>query len=262
MSYIDIHTHILPGLDDGPADLGAAVELARGLVARGFRKVVATPHCFEGNPSPGTIMQRLVQLRDELSRLKIPLEVLPGAEHVLDPQMVRRVLAGELLTLNGGRYLLVELPMQQLLPPYVEQLIFELKIHNYYPVLAHPERVSVFQKDPASLIRLIHGGAVTQVNLASLVGLFGPETRRTALKLLSMDMVHLVATDAHSPGHRLAAVPDVVALLERKKKGMAGLLLKERPGMLLESRPLDLPAVPQSPARPRKGIFGRRRQRL
>jgi len=93
LGYIDLHTHILPGLDDGPADLDSAVALARDLAARGFRTVVATPHCFEGNPPPATIETQRQLLVKELARLGVPLEVLPGAEHSPDPYLARRLQA-------------------------------------------------------------------------------------------------------------------------------------------------------------------------
>lgn len=244
LGYIDLHTHILPGLDDGPADLDSAIALARDMSARGFDKVVATPHCFEGNPSPETIEKQLQLLTKELARCGVPLEILPGAEHTPDPYLVRRLQAGELLTLNGSRYILLELPALQPLPAYTAELIFELRVRGYHPVLAHPERVLAFQKNLSLLYGLAEKGAVIQLTLGSLAGYFGPESEQAALKIAAAGLAHLAATDAHRPGDRLAALPKAAALLDKLLgPGAAALLLRERPENLLAGRPLELPAV-------------------
>ncbi|MEW5785245.1 MAG: CpsB/CapC family capsule biosynthesis tyrosine phosphatase [Bacillota bacterium] len=259
MGYIDIHTHILPGLDDGPATLPEALALAAALVEKGFTAVIATPHCFEGKPAAPAILENLGEINRALSERSIPLRVLPGAEHALEPQLVKRLQDGAVLTLNRGRCLLIELPLYQPLPPYTRDLLFELRARAYYPILAHPERVMAFQDHFSSLLEIVRGGAMTQLTLASLTGVMGPEAQRTAKRMLKHKLAHFAATDAHSPGPRLGAVPRAAALLEQDLgPGAAALLLSERPQLLLENRPvllLETETTAQPPRRPRRGLL-------
>lgn len=236
MHYIDIHTHILPGLDhDGPPDMNSALDLARAMVEHGFDTVVATPHSLEGRPCPADILHCLEEFRQKLAKLRIPLRVLPGSEHAVEPGLLEMVQCGEVLTLNNTRYLLLELPPLQPLPPYFETLLFELRTRGYFPVLAHPERVDVLVKDFDLIHRLVASGILTQLTLGSLAGLYGRMIRQAALKMITRDLAHFAATDAHSPGRRLETTGKGAALLDKHKgAGTARLMLRERPARILE----------------------------
>lgn len=247
MGYIDLHNHILPGLDDGPATMAEALELALALVGAGFSEVVATPHCFEGEPSPDLIEERLRELRQELLSRNIPLKLSPGAEHAFEPLLPRRLEQGRILTLNRSRFLLVELPVSQPLPPYTDELIFELKLRGCYPLLAHPERVAALQHDPGRLNRLVRAGALVQLTLGSISGLMGPAAARAASAFLSAGLVHFLATDAHNP-LRLRRLKRSLTIVDRIcPPGSARLMLKERPAAVLQDRVPVIPA-PRAPA--------------
>ncbi|MGB4563604.1 MAG: CpsB/CapC family capsule biosynthesis tyrosine phosphatase, partial [Dethiobacteria bacterium] len=138
--YIDLHLHILPGLDDGPGDLETAEETARILVEQGFKAAVATPHCCEGRPSPAEIRSRLEQLQERLLRKNIHLQVYPGSELMMDPHLLERLEREESLTLAGSRYFLVEFPLHQPLPLNTRELLSQALVRGFIPVLAHPER--------------------------------------------------------------------------------------------------------------------------
>lgn len=243
MPYLDIHVHILPGLDhDGPPDEIAALELARALLAEGYDTAVATPHCYEGKPNLAEIIHRTELLQKKLKKNRLPLRVLPGAEYMLEPCLLELARAGQLLTLNQTRYLLLELPSFQVPPPYLEKLLFELKTRGYSPVLAHPERVEAFQQNLDLFYRLVQNGLLAQLTLGSLTGLFGRGVRQAAARMLSHNLAHFLATDAHSPGRRLRASSAALRLLEKQKgPGAAALYLERRPGCLVAGERLDLP---------------------
>lgn len=241
-SYIDLHNHILPGIDDGPRTMNEAVMLARTLVTVGYGTVVATPHAFEGKPTPAAIKTRLEELQIELNRQNIPLKLLPGAEQHIDPAVLSRLLSGEILTLNHTRYLLLELPMLQPLPPYTEQLLFDLKVHGYQPVIPHPERTVVLQKDEKLIHRLFAAGAIFQVTWGALDGWLGLKTQQTARRMLAENLAHLFATDSHNATSRLLSVSKTATYLEQQQgPGSAALVLTTRPQQLLLNQPLDIP---------------------
>ncbi|AHF07668.1 tyrosine-protein phosphatase [Desulfitobacterium metallireducens] len=198
---IDTHLHILPSLDDGVRDFEEAITLARQLVQVGYTQVIATPHVLGGKSflSPEIIRKSVEQLNKILREQEIPLEVLPGAEIYLFPQLPRYVKEGRILTLGGqGKYLLVELPVLSL-PHYVEKVFFELQVAGYHPVLAHPERYSYIMNDRALLEHWAGSGVLYQLNLRSLSGRYGSGPKEVALWLLKHHMISLVGTDTHHP---------------------------------------------------------------
>jgi protein-tyrosine phosphatase len=246
-NYIDLHNHILPAIDDGPRTMNEAVLQARALVAAGYGTVVATPHSFEGRPSPALILERLAELQEELGRLEIPLKVLPGAEQHIEPQTLQRLQQGEILTLNNSRYLLLELPMLQPLPPYTEQLIFDLVVHGYRPVIPHPERTLELQKNPQLLYRLWRAGALFQLTWGVLTGQLGPECAGTANLMIEHNLAHLFSTDAHNFASRLLTVNKAAAALDQKMgPGSAALMLRDRPLQLISNQDLELPPASKS----------------
>lgn len=161
--YIDLHNHILHNIDDGPGTLKESVMLARAMVDAGYDTVVATPHVSEGKPAAAVIKERLLEVQKELFKEQIPLILLPGSEHHIDHLIADRLLEDDILTLNFSRYLLLELPFFQPLPPYTGELLFSLSVKGIRPVIPHPERVSAFQQDPTLLHKLAQKGAIYQL---------------------------------------------------------------------------------------------------
>lgn len=212
---IDIHTHILPGFDDGPGTLEESLEMAASFVAAGFTAVVATPHVIPGVYDNGreAILEGVAALQKELDAEKIPLKVYPGSECHVRPDLPQDLADGKLVTLgDSGRYLLVELPAQEF-PPYAGEVLFRLLLNGVTPVLAHPERSAFFSGSPRSLAELVGKGVLVQVTAGSLAGLFGPQVQRTARRWLREGLVHFVASDAHGNGHRLRAAARAAGLL-------------------------------------------------
>ncbi|HHU31880.1 MAG: tyrosine-protein phosphatase [Zhaonellaceae bacterium] len=198
---IDVHCHLLPGLDDGARDLHNALSLAYQLVQAGFQKVIATPHVFEGRNflSPEIIRESVAFLNLELKGNGLPLKVLPGAEYYIFPELPEYLKKEKLLTLaDSQKYLLIELPMHQL-PLYSSQVIFQLQTQGITPVLAHPERYSYFFEAREFLLQWEKNGVLLQIDLGSLKGVYGTKAFKMANWLLKKGLVHLIGTDAHRP---------------------------------------------------------------
>src|SRR2546429_4865022 len=145
-AMIDIHLHILPGIDDGPATQSEALALARSLVQEGVHIVIATPHYNDLFPqrSAAEVKERVSTLQEAINAEHIPLRVFPGHEVLIKPGLVEDIQAGRVATLNGGRYLLLEL-WNNSWPFELEQVIFELRAAGIVPILGHPERYPAIQ---------------------------------------------------------------------------------------------------------------------
>lgn len=214
---IDLHAHILPGLDDGAADWEEAVAMARLAVASGTTGMFATPHWLEDEfaHDPEVVLDVLNELRRRLTEAAIPLTVWPGMEVYLTPSLPQRLREGRLLTLNDRQtHLLVELPLGDW-PSYTEQVLFELRLAGVTPVLAHPERSRAVIDDPTRLERVVTQGALVQVNAGSLTGQFGRRVQRCAEEMVKRGLVHFLGSDAHSCGQRNPSLAEAAERLQR-----------------------------------------------
>jgi protein-tyrosine phosphatase len=217
---VDIHTHILPGMDDGAQSLEDALAMARVAQESGTSLLVATPHMDFASANTGgaseVVRSRARALTAALESSGIPVRVLPGMETAMDLHLPRLLACGEVLTIgDSGRYVLVELPFQQI-PEYAEKVVFELASAGYTPVIAHPERCADVLKDPNRMYRLVRAGAIGQVNAGSLTGAFGRSIGKVAKILLGHGLAHVVASDGHSPtGARPCRLDQAFAVVSR-----------------------------------------------
>jgi protein-tyrosine phosphatase len=213
---IDLHCHILPGIDDGPADIEESLAMARYAVKNGISAIVATPHALGSgfdNP-PEKIHQAMFDLQKRLDKDKIPLTLHPGAEVHLCPDMARRIMAEETLFLNQNRgFILVEFPFQSVPIGFKEEL-FQLAVHGITPVIAHPERNPMIGHDPGFLVELMDMGCLVQVNSTSITGGFGDGIMAAAHRLIEKRLVHVIASDAHSFDHRPPALSLAVEIAQ------------------------------------------------
>lgn len=211
---IDLHCHLVPGIDDGPATLSDAADLCRQAWADGIRVAVATPHAFTPawSPEPGRIVEGVARLAARLADEGIGLRVLPGMEAHLHPDLARDLSEGRALPLGDSRAVLVELPWIEL-PHYAEPTLFAIQAAGFRPVIAHPERNVGIQKDPARFAAMVGRGIGGVLNGASLTGRFGSEARRVAEILLRDGLIDAVATDAHDPVTRPAVLSRAVGRL-------------------------------------------------
>lgn len=200
-SLVDIHTHVLPGVDDGARDTEAALTMLREAAADGIGTVVATPHSHWA-PGPGLpeAVARLQTLADEAG---IDVAILPGNEVRITADLVEQFERGQILTINSTDYLLLELHLSHnWRVEVIEGVIQKLFDAGLKPVLAHPERYPFVVLEPQVLERFVRLGVPLQMNAGSLSGYHSQGSQRTAEIMLDAGLVHLVASDAHSAGYR------------------------------------------------------------
>ncbi|WP_151736559.1 tyrosine-protein phosphatase [Paenibacillus tengchongensis] len=214
---IDIHSHILPFVDDGAADWAAALAMAQDAHQDGITAVIATPHHANGvylNPA-SRINELVPELQERLQEAGIPVQVLAGQEIRVYGDLLADLERGELLTLAGTRYILLEMPSSRV-PRNMEETCHELVIQGLIPVIAHPERNSEVADDPRKLEKLIDLGAVGQVTAQSLAGVFGSKLQKLSLDLCRRNLVHVIASDAHDSGHRPFGLSEAYRVVEKE----------------------------------------------
>ncbi len=201
MVMIDIHSHILPEVDDGAKDLKTALEMARMAVDDGIKKMIATPHLFRGSFSAsgfGAIEKARKKFTKALKEHDIPLEILPGAEVHISHNLIEEIKSDRrFLVLNQSRYMFIEFPADHVFSG-VKDLIFELMTEGIIPIIAHPERNSVFSRNPNFLCELLQMGALSQVNQGSFNGVYGGRVQDAVFRFLERGCVHFIATDCHN----------------------------------------------------------------
>jgi protein-tyrosine phosphatase len=250
---IDLHAHMLPGLDDGPASIDEALTMARVAVDAGTRAVAATSHVNHGY---ALTIDELEEARDALAacfvEADIPLELLAGGEigpsrlPDLDDDALRRIALG------GGPYVLLECPFSPVgsgMGPMVD----DLRRRGFEVLLAHPERSPSFQREPQRLAGLIERGALAQVTSGSLAGAFGGVAQQAAESMLQKGLVHVLASDAHDPAHRS---PDMRLAAGALDEDQFAWMTTAAPAAILAGEPL--PPRPPLP-RARRGLAQRLR---
>ncbi|WHH57521.1 CpsB/CapC family capsule biosynthesis tyrosine phosphatase [Petroclostridium sp. X23] len=197
--FVDIHCHILPGIDDGAKDMDHAVEMCRIAEEEGIKEIIATPHFIEGDlhNDKVVVQEKVKELMGVLEELHINVGIHPGNEVFITPNLVQLVKDGHVSSLNHTKYILVEFPMMSI-PDYAQDIFYDLQIEGYTPIIAHPERNMIVAEKPDKLFEFISRGALAQVNSTSISGIFGKKVKETALFLLKHNMVHFMATDAHT----------------------------------------------------------------
>lgn len=257
---IDLHTHILPGVDDGVRSDEEAVEFARVAVEDGIRRVVATPHCKDGFfvNSRADVLREVARLREQLRAAGVELQVEPGAEVHICPDLVQRIHDGRATTLaDNGKTLLLELSLTQY-PVELENLVFQLNLAGVVTLFAHPERIRYFQDDPERYANLVRLGAYGQITTGSVLGRFGSDVESFSKELLRRGLVHVLATDAHNLRGRAPrmreAVEAIVPLVgEHRAHSMADAV----PRALLDGNEPDVPPAENRSARRRTFFFAR-----
>ena len=287
---IDLHSHILPNLDDGPRTMEDSIQMCRISYHDGIRTIVATPHILPGiyKNDRSTILTKLHELNDALvqsaichpqsavssrsnsaiSTLRsrataedgripclsgrqvqsaIPLRVLPGADVHFSSDILQRYEKGEIVTVNDrGRYLMVEFAFQGI-PYQAEEVLFQLLTKGIIPIISHPERNMEIGQRPQRYYEMIRMGCLGQVTAMSLTGEFGPGVRRIAQKLLTNRLIHIIASDAHSPDGRPPVLSAAMKAAEKiVGKEEARKMVTDYPQAVLDGKKPNVPE-PLSP---------------
>ncbi|HVE67724.1 MAG TPA: CpsB/CapC family capsule biosynthesis tyrosine phosphatase [Solirubrobacteraceae bacterium] len=248
---IDLHCHLLPGVDDGPPDLETSLALARAAAAAGTRTIVATPHIdTRWGVDPEGVPAAVDRIRDALRDAHIELDVRPGGEVSLTRMADLTPAALDAVRLGGGPYLLIESPHRDSGGAGFKAAAAQLLRRGERIVLAHPERCPGFQRRPDDVRRLVDAGIVCSITSSALLGRFGATVQTFALRLLREGLVHNVASDAHEPRRR---GPELLAGLQAAERHLPGLLgqadwlTRAVPEAVLAGTPL--PSRPELPAR-------------
>ncbi len=245
---IDLHCHILPGLDDGAKNLEEAVEMAKIAEDEGIERIVATPHLFRGDfmcEDLGIIEEKRKELSRALETNDIHVELLTGAEvHIAHNLMEEIRNSRDLLVINRSSYMFVEFPSRHVFSG-VKELFFELMSEGLIPIIAHPERNSVFVRNPSFLYELVRMGSLSQANSGSLSGIYGREAEQAVFRFLEMNLIHFIGSDGHSPN---TLAPKLSAARERAEriigKEGAKALVEDNPGAVLEDK--EIPYLPEA----------------
>ncbi len=243
---IDIHSHIMPEIDDGARTVEEAVEMARIAADDGIEQMVSTPHMFNGissNPEPSEIFERVAALNEAIRDPRI--RILPGNEVHVSHEIAEQAKTNRVTKINNANYMLVEFP-QLLVPIGADEVFYKLQLHGITPILVHPERNSQIQMRPSVIADYVGRGVLIQVTAMSVTGEFGSAARNCAESLLRHNCVHFLATDAHRPKQRppiLSKGRDAAAAIIGVDQARA--LVENNPRAVIEGKPVHAgPAIP------------------
>ena len=239
---IDIHCHILFGLDDGSDNIEESVRMARIAVDSGIRAIIATPHSNVPNSYRNywndELTARLNDLTKRLEEEKLPLKIFPGHEIFASGDFIGLINEKKLLTLNGSVFPLVEFDFEE----YSDSVYLKLKklvANGFTPIVAHPERYSFVHEDDDAIRRIKNIGCLIQVNKGSLIGRFGKYSHRAAHAMMRRNMVDVIASDCHRPYMRTPIMEDVYMSLARKyPRQYLELLVEKNPGKICQDEPV------------------------
>ncbi len=255
---IDLHCHILPGLDDGAKSLEESVEMAQIAEDDGIERIVATPHLFRGyfmQEDPGIIEEKKEELSRAFKANDIHLELLSGAEVHISHNLMDEIMKNrESLVIDRSSYMFVEFPSRHVFSG-VKELFFELMSEGIIPIIAHPERNSVFVRNPTFLYELIRMGSLAQANSGSLSGVYGREAEQAVLRFLDMNLIHFIGSDGHNTHALAPRLSEARESAERiiGKEG-AWSLVRENPGAVLEDRPIPYQPEAVNPSKKEKRL--------
>jgi protein-tyrosine phosphatase len=215
---IDIHSHILPGIDDGAQSMEDSIDMAKAAVSEGIHTIIATPHHMNNkfeNPK-SDILPLVDRLNEELKNRQIDLLVLPGQECRIYGEIIEDYKKGDIVPLNQySQYIFVEFPSSSV-PRYADRLFYELQNEGLVPVIVHPERNTELIARPDKLYNLVKNGAATQITASSLTGYFGKNIQKFSRQLIEANLTHFIASDAHNVTNRTFKMSEAMDFTEEK----------------------------------------------
>jgi protein-tyrosine phosphatase len=234
---VDLHCHILPGIDDGAQNMSDSLAMAKQAVEEGITTIVATPHYHKTvyeNTKP-TILAKTNELNEALKKERINLRILPGQEPRIDGDLLVDLEEGRALTLAGSNYLFIEFPSANV-PRYTEKLLYDLQQFGYTPIIVHPERNQEIIEHPDKLYHFVNNGAFTQVTAASLCGDFGKKIKSFSLQLVEYNLTHFIACDAHNTTKRCFRMQEAFKQVSMKFGTDYEYMFQENAELLIEGK--------------------------
>ena len=260
--FIDIHAHLIPQFDDGPKSLAESMEMIKLAVDQGISAVFATSHFNEYIPSvlEKEYFEKLNELVEAVKSQNLPISIYSGAEIFYHQYVPDTIKSSKVTTLgNWNQYVLLEFPMFQM-PDGAEEILFKLTTEDYIPIVAHPERYIKILEKPRRLNNFIRFGGLLQVNGGSVLGHFGKDVQKFAMQILEQQLVHFIASDAHTPKGRSFVLKQVYKLLQGQipEDYLKKLLLENQQQIILKNplKPVEIPEPADS------GFFNMIRKKL
>jgi protein-tyrosine phosphatase len=253
---IDIHSHILPEVDDGSRSLEESLEMCRISSEDGIEIIVATPHAHDNvhkTHDPRFLRQKVDELN---SRLQGSPKIVLGCELRFTHDVVNHVCRIKSApTIDDGPYVLVEFP-HQVVPLGSERALFELMSNQIRPIIAHPERNHLLMAEPEKFYELVEMGVLGQVDTGSITGQFGKKVQQTALLMLEHGLIHFIASDCHNTRNRLPGMSQAVqATAEIVGEEYARAIAKDNPGAVVEGKPIPMRPQASIPKKKKKWLF-------
>ncbi|MHC1719608.1 MAG: tyrosine-protein phosphatase [Clostridiaceae bacterium] len=219
---VDIHSHIIPGIDDGSEDMENTISMLETAERSDTEAIIATPHYFRGRfETPfGKVVELVEDLRAEAAARGISIDIYPGQEVLLHRDVVELYRKGIVRGLNNTRYILVETDMGSYSESYLDTL-YELKVMGAVPIIAHPERYGYILEDVNRINPFIDEGCLFQINSSSITGVFGKTVQKTANILIEQGICHFIASDAHTNHKRTTGIKEAFELAKKINKSVA-----------------------------------------
>lgn len=216
---VDIHAHILPGVDDGPESMVESLGLLHQAEKEGITDIVVTPHAYhpQYNVMKDLVVEKYNNVKEELAKLDLQINLHLGQEIRIGDSIVEQIKEGKALTLANSKYVLLELPSSNI-PNYTIAIIQELLSMGKVPVIAHPERNKAIAEKPSRLLKLITHGAISQITAGSLAGHFGKSIQKTSMQLIDCNLIHTYGSDVHSRKTRPFLFDAGLCYLEKHKR--------------------------------------------
>ncbi|MGG5460279.1 tyrosine-protein phosphatase [Clostridium sp. B9] len=220
---IDIHSHIIPNIDDGSKNIDITLAMLKRANESGTKKIMATPHFFKGYWAEKyeVVKAKVEEINELAKKHNLDIEVFAGQEVFFNKYLLDDYLNGDIGTLNGTRYMLIEFPMDKINFSRAIDVLYELKIRKIVPVIAHPERYIDFINNPEKVNEFIDEGYLFQLNSGSITGLFGKDVQKTAEIFLENNLYSFLGSDAHGEGNRNTDLSEACSKINQLSRGMS-----------------------------------------
>ncbi|MFD0826433.1 tyrosine-protein phosphatase [Neobacillus sp. M.A.Huq-85] len=251
---IDIHCHILPGIDDGAKSFEDSIAMAKQAAKEGIHTIIATPHLNSkyDNRKP-QILDQVEKLNHVLQEHGVGVKILPGQEPRIYGEILEDYQQNQIQTLNGSSYLFIEFPSNHV-PRYTERLLYDLQVKGLTPIIVHPERNSELMERPELLYQFVEKGALTQVTASSVAGYFGKKIKEFSNQIIEANLTHFIASDAHNITSRSFKMEEAIYLIQSKFGDDQVYLFRENAELLVNGENV-IKEVPEPIKRKKKFIF-------
>lgn len=254
---IDLHCHILPGIDDGAKTMEDSITMAMAAYEEGIHTIVATPHHQNGRfiNVKETVIEKVEELNEELEIKGVPIKILPGQEVRIHGDLLEELSKG--IAIGVGEttnYLLIEFPSGHV-PQFANQILYDLRVEGYRPVIVHPERNREIMENPSVLYELVKKGIFTQITAASVAGKFGRKIQTFSHQLIEANLTHFIASDAHNTTTRGFCLQDAYEEVDKQFGNGVSYMFMENAELLLKG--LHINMLEPMPVRRKKflGLF-------